>query len=298
MCTVYYRCILIYVMEDNKVDFLKLKLEEVTKQRNFFWDSFILSIALFISGLSFSSIIAEFFTGENSVGCFITSDNRNHYSFLNSYCYKDVPKIKYFPVIVLSQSALLFAPHYGWKAIFSAKIESFLSHAAKVQILREKDTRKYPYHNYTIVKYLRREFSDSYSISFLYFLKLALQIVSVISFFILNVHLFRDINNKDITFMCKDEDQMFDKLFENESLDSVTCTYPRKTLISVLVWIDYVLLVLAGIMVGYGLIWVLRNHSKKTTIIPLLIFATILALILSTVTSYQKKCISKKIVFK
>ena len=264
-------------MEDNKVDLLKLKLKEVTKQRNFFWDSFILSIALFISGLSFSGIIAELFPGENSVGCFIRSDNRNLYNFINTYCYKDIPKIKFFPVIVLSQSALLFAPHYCWKAIFSAKIESFLSHAAKVEILREKDTGKYPYHNYTIVKYLRREFKDSYSISFSYILKLALQIGSVIYSFAINIGLFKDFWNMDIVFQCQDDNQLFDKLFDNKShdneslhnksfdnksLDSLTCAYPRRAVLNVLVYIDYVLIVSASVMLMYGLIWVLRSHSK------------------------------------
>ena len=259
-------------MEDNRADLVKLKVEEVTKQRNFFWDSFILSIALFISSLSFSSIIGELFSDENSVECLIKLDNRNQYNFINSYCHKDISSIKYFPVIVLSQSALLLAPHYAWKVIISAKFESFLSHAAKVEILREKNTGKYPYHNYTIVKYLRREFSDSYNFSLSYIFKLVVQITSVIASFAINIYVFENISDMDITFKCKDEDQLFCQLFDNVTMlnvnnvnkvNNVTCVYPSKVVINVLVWIDYVLIALAFVMLIYGLRWASRNHSQK-----------------------------------
>ena len=251
-------------MEDNRADRIKLKLEEdlVTKQRNFFWDSFILSIALFISGLSFSGIIGELFSDENSVECSMKLENRNQYNFINSYCHKDISIIKYFPLIALSQSVLLFVPHYAWKVIFSAKIESFLSHAAKVEILREKNTGKYPYHNYTIVKYLRREFSDSYSFSLFYILKLALQIIFVICSFVINIYVFQNISNVDITFECKDEDQLFCQMFDNHWLNNVTCVYPSKVVLHCLVWIDYVLIASAFVMLICGLRWALCKHSQ------------------------------------
>ena len=254
--------------EDNKFNFIKQKLEEDTssqpmtilKQRNFFWDNIILSVALFISGLSISGIIAELLSDENSIACFTEYTNRSQYTFINSYCHKDLPRARYFPLAILVQVTLLIAPHYGWKVLFSAKLESFLNHAAKVEILREKNTGKYPYHNYTIVKYLQREFGDSKSILACYFLKLVGQIAIIIFCFALNVYVFEDITKMDITFECKDDDQLFD----NELFANVTCVYPRKDEINVLVGMDYFLLLFALLMLLIGGCWLLiGNHSQK-----------------------------------
>ena len=267
-------------MEDNKLDLLKQKIEEMKKERNFFWDTIILSVALFISGLSISSIVAELFSNENSVACPIKLDNRNVYTFINSYCHKDLPKAKYFSLVAFSQAALLVAPHYFWQVVFSARFESFLSHAAKVNILRESNTGKYPHHNYTIVKYLRREFHTSHIILGLYIVKLVTQLFIVFGYFVVNRIVFENITNMDITFECKDDNQVFDNLlldnqsceckddnqvFDNQSFgDALTCVYPRKYIINSLVWIDYILIFIALIMLLIGLFWwAFFNHSQK-----------------------------------
>ena len=255
--------------EDNKLDLIKQQLEEITsskpiiilKQKNFFWDSIIISVALFIYGLSISSIIAELFSDENSVACFTESTNRDKNTFVNSYCQKDLPKARYFPMIVLLQATSLVIPHYGWKVVFSAQFESFLSHAAKMEILREKYTGKYPYHNYAIVKYLQREFSDSLSILFFYVLKLLLQIGVVITCFIINSNVFEDITKMDITFKCKDDNQLFDN--DTKLFDNVTCVYPRKVVINFLVGIDYFLISIASLMLIISSFWLaFWNHSR------------------------------------
>ena len=256
--------------EDIKLDLIKQQLEEITsskpmiilKQRNFFWDSIIISAALFIYGLSISSIIAELFSDENSVVCFTESTNRDKNTFINSYCQKDLPKARYFPLIVLLQATSLAIPHYGWKVAFSAQFESFLSHAAKVEILREKNTGKYPYHNYTIVKYLRREFSDSYSILIFYFIKLLFQFGIVIACFIINCLVFEDINKTDITFNCKNDHQLLNN--DTELFENVTCVYPRKVVINFLVGVDYFLISIASLMLIISFYWLTCwNHSRK-----------------------------------
>ena len=176
--------------------------------------------------------------------------------------------------MVLVQVATLVAPHYVWKVVFRAKFESFLSHVAKVEILREKSTGKYRYHNYTIVKYLQREFGDSHSISTFYCLKLMLQIAIVLGCFGANIYVLEgitvsditlsyitlsDITKSDIKFKCNDDDQLFD----NELFNNVTCVYPRKDEINILMRINYVLLVIALLMLIIGLFWFFCwNHSK------------------------------------
>ena len=257
--------------KDNKLDLIKQKLEENTsskpiiilKQRNFFWDSIIVSIALFISGLSISNIIGELFSDENSVACLNEYNiNRDQNTYINSYSQKDLPKARFLSLIILLQAVSLVIPHYGWKAVFSAQFESFLSHAAKVEILREKNTGKYPYHNYTIVKYLRREFSDSYSILIFYFIKLLFQFGVVIACFIINCLVFEDITKTDITFNCKNDHQLLNN--GTELFDNVTCVYPRKVVINFLVGVDYFLISIASLMLIISFYWLTCwNHSRK-----------------------------------
>ena len=244
------------VMDESTLKLLNQKLEETSKpkQTTFFWDSIVFSVAFSILGLSISSIIAEFFSNEYSVACFSEFENRAQYTYINSYCHKDLPKTEYFPLIVLLQAALLPAPHYFWKVLFSAEIESFLSHAARVEILREGNTEKYPRQNYKIVNYLQREF-DSRKILIIYIFMLGFQVLLVIVMLTANAVVFGDIRSRDITFQCGDDNHLF---------GNVTCAYPRKLFINVLIGIDYALLVIACIMLIIGLCWCLfwRNSIK------------------------------------
>ena len=78
--------------------------------------------------------------------------------------------------------------------------------------------------------------------------------------------MFEDITNMDITFECKNDSQVFDNLLlNNQSFgDSLTCVYPRKYIIIILVWIDYILIFVAAFMLSIALVWfVLCNHSRK-----------------------------------
>ena len=257
-------------MEDNKLDLLQQKKEEITKKRNFFWDSIILSVALFISGLSISNIIAEIFSDENSVVCLIKLDNRDIYTFINSYCHEDLPDVKNFPLVAFLQVVLLVAPHYFWQVIVSSRFDSFLNHAAKVNILRESNTGKYPHHNYTIVNYLKREFVNSRFILISYAVKLFIQFFIVVGCIFANTQLFTNITNMDISFECKIDNQVFDNpvfdnlTLENQGFENMTCVYPRKFIIITLVWIDYTMIVTALIMLIIAFIWLaLYNQSKK-----------------------------------
>ena len=228
---------------------------QVLKQRTFFWDSIIYSIAFYIFGLSVSSIIAELFkSNENSVACFTSSENRDQNTYVNSYCHKHIPETEYFPLMLVLQATFLIIPHYVWKAVNSAEFESFFSHAAEVKILRKVNTGKYPHKNYTIVNYLQREFEDSYLILGSYVLKLVVQLVFVLAMLAVNVNVLGG-TSKDITFECNDDNQIF---------GNVTCAYPRMLFNDVLLGIDYFLLVVAVIMLVIGFHWLLFwNHSTK-----------------------------------
>ena len=241
------------VIEASVFKLLNQQLEK-NKQKPFFWDSIIFSIAFSILGLSISSIILELLSDENSVACFTSLENESQYTYINSYCHKFIPKTEYFPLILLLQATCLIAPHYGWTVFWSSKFESFLSHEGRMEILRDKNTGKYPYHNYTIVKYLRREFDGSCIILASYIIKLYFQVIFVVGMLVTNAFLFENLLERDITFKCGDDNLLF---------DTVTCAYPRRLSINVLIGIDYFLIVLALLILITDVFWLLFwNHSN------------------------------------
>ena len=244
------------VVEESILKLLEQKAQEndsspILKPKSFSWDAIIFSLAYAIFGLSISGIIVDFFkSGENSVACFydnITLENRDWYIYINSYCYKELSNGEFFPLILVVQTASLIVPHHLWKVIFSTEFDSFFSHAAMVQILREPNTGQYPIKNYRIVNYLQREFACRRHIVVGYIFKLIFQLLLVIIMIIINDVEFKGINN-EIIFECS-YDEEIDQVFDN-----VTCANPRKPFINVLKITDYVLLGSAAFVLLIGLV--------------------------------------------
>ena len=231
------------------------------ERKPFFWDNIIFSLASTIFVLSVSSVVVELFKSQNySLACFSELENRAQYTYINSYCNKYLPVIEYFPVALVIHAAALTTPHYLWKAFFSAQFESFFSHADKVETLREGNAGKYPRKNYIIADYLQREFGNRKIILTGYIAKLTLQLFLVLIALAVNAAVFTDINF-DITFECYDNNER-SQLFGN-----VTCAYPRKLFINVLQVADYLILVVAVMVLGFSLYWsLLYNHSTEDEI--------------------------------
>ena len=247
---------------------IKLKAaEEVTSSstsfepKPFFWDSILFYLASTIFGLGVSSIVIDFFkSSENSLACFTALENRAQYTYINSYCHKHIPVAEYFSVALAIHATALFIPHYLWKVFFSAKFDSFFSHATKLDTLRDRDTGEYPHKNYSIVDYLQKEFHKQNIILTMYVAKLLLQFLLMLASLVLNIVVFTDINF-NITFECHDDNER-SQLFGN-----VTCAYPKKLFINVLQVADYLLLAVAMMVLGFGLYWcVLSNHLSDDKI--------------------------------
>ena len=222
----------------------------------FFWDSIIFFLASTIFGLSVSGVIVDFFKSNNSSACFSELENRAQYTYINIYCQKYLPIVDYFIVALVIHAVVLVAPHYLWKVFFSAQFDFFFSHAAKIETLLERDTGEYPHKNYSIVDYLEREFCDQKIILTAYIAKLLLQILFVLASLAINIAVFSDIDF-DITFECLD----------NQLFGNVTCAYPRKLFINVLQVVDYFLLAVAFLVLGFSLYrCLIYNHSKEDEI--------------------------------
>ena len=252
------------VMEESTHKFLEQKAQGspssslILKPETFFWDRVIFSLAVSIFGLSISGVILEFFkSDEDSLACFSPFENRAQYTYINSYCRKHLPRGEYFPLLLVLHVAVLVLPHYFWKVFASTEFDFFFSHIARVEILREGNTGKYPHQNYRIVNYLKREFGNRMHILVAYLIKLSIQISLVIVMIIVNVVWFMDINDV-IIFKCSDDDE------GNQVFGSVTCTNPRKLYINILQGTDLAILIIAAIILVIGLLLCcLRCCSKE-----------------------------------
>ena len=235
-------------------------LEEKTstlEQKPLVCDRIIFSIASIIFAFSISGFIVDFFkSNEYALACYSQLENRAQYTYINSYCHRHLPIVEYFPVALVAHTAILIVPYYLWTIVFSAKFDTFFSNAAKVETIGAENL---PHKNYDIVKYLQTEFSNR-KILMSYAVRLIVQFALVVASLAVNITVFRDIN-KTITFECSD-DYESSKLFGN-----VTCAYPKKLYTNVLQIVDYLLLVVAMMVLGYGLRWCLWfNHSTQNDV--------------------------------
>ena len=237
------------------------KSSSILESKPFYWDRIISYIASTIFGLSVSGVIVDFFkSDEYSLACFSPLENRAQNTYINSYCHKDLPVAEYFPVALATHTAALIVPHYLWKILFSAQFDTFFSHAAKIETLRKGDTGKYPSKNYTIASYLQREFGDGTGILRAYILKLVFQFFLAVIAIAINIVIFTEINT-NITFQCYDYEE------RSQLFGTITCAYPKKLYINVLQVFDYILLVIAMMILGFGLCWcLLYNHSTEYNI--------------------------------
>ena len=238
-------------------------LEEKTstlEQKPLVCDRIIFSIASIIFAFSISGFIVDFFkSNEYALACYSQLENRAQYTYINSYCHRHLPIVEYFPVALVAHTAILIVPYYLWTIVFSAKFDTFFSLAAKMETIdEEEDAENLPHKNYAVVKYLQTQFSSK-KILISYVVRLIVQFALVVAALAINITVFRDIN-KTITFECSD-DYESSKLFGN-----VTCAYPKKLYTNILQIVDYSLLVVAMMVLRYGLLWCL-NHSTQNDIV-------------------------------
>ena len=219
----------------------------------FFWDILIFYLASAILGLSVSNTIVDFMRPEpNSVVCFSSFNNRDQAAYINDYCNNFLPEN--FTLALVIHGVLLLLPHYLWKVYFSARMDFFFTHAAKLETIRDRNTGEYPHRNFNVVDYMHREFQERKDILIGYVLKLILQFIVVLVAIATTTRLFQDFT---IQFYCSDVDD------EDPVFQRVKCSYAKLRFVSILRWADYIFLGLSVAVVGYGLYWcLLKNHPE------------------------------------
>lgn len=221
----------------------------------FFWDNIIFYLASAILGLSVSNIVVDFVRPEpNTVACYTSNDStRDQVTYINNYCNEHLPFSENFTLALVIHGAALLLPYYLWKAYFSARVDFFFTHAAKLETLRDRNTGEYPPKNFSVVDYMHREFHERRDILIGYIIKLTAQLAFALLALLICIGVFQDF---DIEFDCprKNDHRIFQK---------VSCTYAKLRFISILRWVDYALLVVSFIVLMYGLYWcLLRSHPE------------------------------------
>ena len=221
----------------------------------FFWDNLIFYLASAILGLSVSNIIVDFLRPEpNAVACFSPFNSRDQAAYVNNYCNDFLPFAENFTLALVIHGVLLLLPHYLWKVYFSARMDFFFTHAAKLETLRDRNTGEYPHKNFNVVDYMHREFQERRDILIGYKLKLILQLFIAVVAIATTAGLFQDFA---IQFYCSDADD------EDPVFNRVKCSYAKLRFVSILRWADYIFLGLSAGTIGYGLYWcLLKNHPE------------------------------------
>ena len=217
----------------------------------FFWDNIIFYLASSILGLSVSNIIVDFLRPEpNAVACYTPPNtSRDQAAYINNYCNDYLPSEENFTLALVVHGAVLLAPQYLWKAYFSARIDFFFTHAAKLETLRDRDTGEYPPKNFNVVDYMYREFHERWSILMGYRIKLFSQLCIVAIAIALSARLFQN-HDFNIEFCCPPVDEP-----EHDIFKRVRCSYAKLRFVSILQLVDYALLGGSSLVLLYGLCW-------------------------------------------
>ena len=227
------------------------------EQKMFFWDNIIFYLAFAILGLNFSNIIVDFLRPEpNAVSCYTSlNTSRDQAAYINNYCNDYLPFSENFSLALVVHGVVLLAPHYLWKVYFSARVDFFFTHAAKLETLRDRDTGQYKHKNFNVVDYMDREFSEKRDILIGYVAKVMAQFGAVVIALVVSAVIFQDFG---IEFECPDKNKSDHPLFQR-----VKCSYAKLRFVSILRWVDYGLLVVSLVVLLYGLYWcIVRSHPE------------------------------------
>ena len=250
--------------------------------KEFFWDQFLKYLATAIALLTLLDFSLQFFRGAGGLLCYIPSDllnnsdpTRDQAAFVNTFCLLSLSWSEYFPVFIILQGILLIAPHYLWSALFSGQFDFFYDLVRQLDRLRDSDTGEYRPKNFDVVRKLEKEFLKTwkqFGIFQLYVLKLVLQLIVAFSSLVLNLVIFPQ-SNFEFIFECP-------KDFDNSSVpqgwslpSSIQCVYASFRVFSRIQIANYLLLVLAVIIVGCGLFWCFKRHMNALGYKEIALFA-------------------------
>ena len=229
--------------------------------KDFFWDQLILYMGSAILALTILDISVEFLRGSRGVVCFTPyldgNFTRDQATFVNGYCSQSLPFSEFYPVYVIVQGLLLLAPQYLWESFFQGYFDDFFGLVRELGRLRDPKTGDYSDANVNVVGKLEAEFSSHTRRIFrIYAVKLVLQVLIGLASIGISEAIFQDFS---ASFNCPRGE------FPPEwpLPFTVPCSFSSLRILSVIRYVDYILISVAVLASFYGLLWCLLRHSTE-----------------------------------
>ena len=235
------------------------KKESKITPKEFFWDRILFYLVTALLGLSFLNISVEFFRG-STVQCFTPTEipiDRDHFAFLNNYCYGSLPHSQYYLIFLLAAALLIIVPHYLWGAYFDNHFEFFFDSLKKLDRLHNPKTGERDPKNFDYIADLEERF-NSRTIYFSYALKLAAQLLASILVLLLNGLYFKD-EDFDADFTCIVD---LNSTVWPYRMD-IDCVYNSLRLLLFLRLTAFPLIALAVLASLLGIVWCFGRHVDE-----------------------------------
>ena len=229
-------------------------------QKDFYWDQIMFYSVTILLGLSFVDISVEFFRG-SVVKCFAPTDipiDRDHFAFLNNYCYGSLPHSQYYLVFLLVAALAIIGPHYLWTAYFEKHFDYFFDLLRKLDRLHDPKTGEYNPLNFAYIEKLEEKFSITKKIYFYYILKIHLQLLLCLAALAVNNTVFKD-NDFETDFDC---DVNLNSTVWPYRM-TIPCVYNTLRLLLFLRWTAFILLVFCCLVLLYGLLTIIGRHTAE-----------------------------------
>ena len=235
--------------------------------KEFYWDQIVLIIASAILGLSLLDLLAEFFRG-TGVQCYSPSVvdkemfTRDRAGYVNSYCNQSLPPSEYYTLFILVHGLAIVAPHYLWSSLFGGKFDYFFALVKDLNRLRNLETGRYDANNYEIVRKLEEEYRHK-TIYVTYVIKLLLQLLFSLASFVIGLFYFKH-EHFSSTFPCPANNSDNTTLPDDWPLDTaIYCVYSSLRYLSLVRYLDIVLVGVAVIVLLYGCFWCFIRHPDE-----------------------------------
>ena len=153
--------------------------QQPTPLRDFFWDSVVLYAAFGIIGLSAVNVVFQF-AQNNELACNINESEAAtagaSVTYIDNYCYGDLPYIQYISIFNVVFGTLIAAPHYLWLNLAAKKFALFFTLATTLDLVPDPKSGVWNAKNNIIVQRVESVYGrHEYSILIGYFVKLIVQ---------------------------------------------------------------------------------------------------------------------------
>lgn len=235
------------------------------EQREFVWDR---SLMLLIAGtLSLTSIYAviELFRRPSSAVICRVPDNvtASQFAYVNSFCSNALPSAQYYPIFLTLQGLFISAPHQLWVWMYGGYTKYFVDLALSLDRLQSVRSGTRREANVAVVTKLEKEFS-SRRIFPAYVAKLFLQLGLVAVSLVLSLAAFNDF---DVVFKCSKNVSTVYSRSNSQQLDTQPvvfgCLYTPFQYLSVLRYLDIVLLCVMAAVLLFGIGWCFVGHRDQ-----------------------------------